>query len=187
VKRFGLEHPNKIEELIENRTKALESTQKELKSLLPSIISNYNLSHHKPGVKIFEGEESIRKVMADALTAKEEIYTYVDPKFVDKYIDSALNKKYIRDLERKGIKNKLLVEDTKYNRDRYGSLRLTNTSIKFIDRPLPEFATTMQIYDNKIVYQTYKPQAVIGIIIEDKLIYSLNRSIFEYVWEKAIA
>lgn len=182
---FRLEHPNTIEEYIERRQNEIQTTKKEVSAMMPSLISTFNLAYHKPGVKYFEGIESFQKMMGDSLKTREVIYSYVDPRGVDKYLDPKLNMKYIRDSERVGLKKRILVEDNAYNRERYRKLNILFTEIRYVKQDLPDFATTMQIYDNKITFHTLKPNAIIGIIIEDQLIYRLQRSLFEYIWETA--
>lgn len=184
-KYFRLEHPNKVQEYIEKREIELDTTKKEIAAIMPNLISTFNLAYHKPGVKYFEGQESFAKMMGDSLTAKEVIYSYVDPEGVDKYLDPKVNMRYIRDSERLGIKKRILVEDNPENRARYEKLDILNTQVRYIGTDLPNFSTTMQIYDNKITFHTLKPNNVLGIIIEDQLIYRLQRALFEFIWERA--
>src|SRR4030042_972730 len=61
-KFFELESPEKIERYIGNRVEVFEQSQKEIQSIMPNIISSYNLAYHKPGVKFFEGEEGMAKL-----------------------------------------------------------------------------------------------------------------------------
>ena len=43
----------------------------------------------------------------------------------------------------------------------------------------------MQIYDNKVSYITLSDKEMIGVIIEDKHIYTMNRDLFDFNWELA--
>ena len=185
IKGFRLEHPNKVQEYIEKRENELEATRREVAAIMPNLVSTFNLAYHKPGVKYFEGDDSFRKMMGDSLSAKEVIYSYVDPEGVDKYLKPEVNRKYIRDCEKHGIRKKILVEDNQSNRERYSKLDIMHTEIRYIGTDLPNFSTTMQIYDNKITFHTLKPDSVLGIIIEDQLIYRLQRALFEIIWNNA--
>jgi hypothetical protein len=59
--------------------------------------------------------------------------------------------------------------------------------MKFIDHKLYPFNSVMQIYDGKISYITLSKTSKIGVIIEDKNIYQMHKSLFEYIWSKAEA
>lgn len=41
----------------------------------------------------------------------------------------------------------------------------------------------MQIYDNRISYQTIERENKIAILIEDKNIYQMHKSFFEFMWD----
>lgn len=184
VKRFALEHPNKIEEMIDIQAKTLQSTEKELKFLLPSLVSNFNLSHHKPGVKIFEGEEGLEKAVEDSLASQSEIYSIVDPKAVLTYTAS-INASYVKRRRKIKKNKKLLVEDNSFNRKYFKKNIDPYTEVRFIDYPLLDFAVNMQMYDDKVTYTTLMPKAVMTVIIEDRLISQMQRRFFEYAWNTA--
>jgi len=183
-KRFRLEHPSKIEEYIENRSKELEGAKKELSAVLPSLLSTYNLSYHKPGVKVFEGEDAIEKVMSDSLASKTPIYEYLDPSQVDEVLDKT-NKKYVTKRHNLKIVKKLLVPNTPFSINRYKGKGGELTKIRFLDFPMAKFQTVMQIYDGKISYLTLSQESVIGVIIEDPYIYKMHKALFDVSWEAA--
>lgn len=183
-KFFELESPEKIESYIQNRIEVLEQTDSEIKSIMPNIISSYNLAYHKPGVKFFEGEEGMKKIMADSLTAKSTIFSYVDVAAVEKYI-SKINKSYAKKRQKLNIKKKLIVSDTNFNKKFFSKLGDKATEVKYIDAKIDSSNTAMQIYDNKISYLTLKPESMMGVIIEDPLITKMHRTLFESNWKSA--
>lgn len=182
--KFSVEHPSNIEDYIENRANRLKEAQKELRAVLPGIISTYNLSYHKPGVKVFEGTEGSDLMVRDSLEANTEIYSYIDPRAVDRYMP-ATNKRYIKERIRRGLKKKIIVSDTTQNRERYRKRDDQLTEVRFINYRLPDFASNMQIYDNKVTFHTLRPESMMGVIIEDPLIAKMQRALFEYVWDTA--
>lgn len=183
-KRFRLEHPSKIEEYLEKRSRELTEATKELQAVMPGILSTYNLSYHKPGVKVFEGEEAIERVMSDSLTSQTEIYEYLDPSEVDKYLEKA-NKKYVAKRQNLKIEKKILVPDTPFSRERYAGNGSPYTKVKMLEYPISRFNTVMQIYDNKISYMTLTGESTIGVIIEDPNIYKMHKALFEVNWNMA--
>lgn len=183
-KYFELGSPEKIEQYLQTQKENLELTQKEIQSILPNIVSSYNLAYHKPGVKLFEGEEGMKKIMADSLTAKTEILSYVDVAAVEKYIGK-INRIYTKQRQKLGITKKLIVADTTQNKNFFQTIGDQSTEVKFIQAEIESFSTSMQIYDNKVAYLTLKPESMMGIIIEDALIAKMHRKLFEYNWQNA--
>lgn len=181
-KYFELSSPDAIEAYIEKQIENLATTQKEIKSILPSILSTYNLSYHKPGVKFFEGEEGAQKVIDDSLTASGLIYSYIDSETLNKYF-SQKNSAYIKKRTDKSIGKRIIVADTESNRKHFHKLN-KDTEVHFMDFPLGQFSTLMYIYDNKVSYVTLKPDMIIGLIIEDEFISKMQQKLFEYTWQQ---
>lgn len=176
--KFSLEHPSLIEGYLEKRSSDVKEAEKGLQAAMPAILSTYNLSYHKPGVKVFEGEEAIQRIMSDSLTSKTEIYEYLDPSEVDKYLLQA-NRKYVaKRIERKIVK-KMIVPDTNFSKERYMALSSKYTHVKLLSFPISNFQTVMQIYDNKVSYLTLSGSSIIGVIIEDPYIFKMHKSLFE--------
>lgn len=181
-KYFELSSPETVESYLEKQVEVLESTQKEVKSILPNLISTYNLAYHKPGVKFFEGEEGMRKIMEDSLTAESAIDSYSDIEAVDQFLGK-INKDYVKKREKLKKAKRLIIEDTAYNRKVFGKLDPKTSNVRFIKNFKGRFSAAMQIYDNKVSYLTLKPETMMGIIIEDKIIADMHRKLFEVMWD----
>lgn len=181
---FAPNHPQKLEEYVENEKSRLEKVQKTLDLSLPAILSDFNLISGKPGVKFYEGIEGIKKVLADSLTAKSTIYSYADLEAVVTHIDN-INRAYVKKRDELGLKKKVIFIDSPFARKYLKNYHRETTYMKFIDHKLYPFNSIMQIYDGKISYVTLSKNSKIGVIIEDKNIYQMHKSIFKYVWSKA--
>lgn len=181
---FRAKHPAELETYIENKDKELERSKKEIAALMPELTSLFNLSHHQPGVKVFEGEAGLVKLMEDTLTSQGDILSYTNPELVDKYI-SQENKKYLKTRYEKGIIKKLLVPDTEYNRKWWRESAQPFTEVRFLNVKFPAYATTIQIYNDKLSYQNYQNEAMLGVVIEDKMIVAIERALFENAWNTA--
>lgn len=183
-KHFELNEPEAIERYIDEQLENFSTTQKEIRAVLPEIISSYNLAYHKPGVKFFEGEEGMAKIMADSLTAITTIDEYVDVEAVEKYIHQ-INQTYAKKRQKLGKKKRLIVANNAFNRKFFTKLGDKATEVRFVEAKLGDFGTAMQIYDNKVSYLTLKPESMMGIIIEDALIANMHRKLFEHTWKLA--
>lgn len=182
VARFCAEHPSKLEEFFEEKERKVKKEKKDFMESLPKIISTYNLANNKPGVKFLEGEDGIRVALFDTLKAAAEIYTFADIKSTKENLKE-INEAYVRERERLKVKKKIIVSDNEENRDFFKNFDPEITQVKFIKQQYYPFDSGMQIYANKISYQTLEKGKQISIIIEDKNIYRMHKLFFEYMWE----
>lgn len=179
ITTFIAEHPSKLEKLMEQREKTLENDKKELQNFLPDLVSTYNLAHNRPGVKFYEGDEGIKKVLEDTLSSKTEIYTIADTSSITGNIKK-INENYVKQRKKKEIKKNLIVPES--TRERFENGGDEYTDIRFLKEDYYDFKTGMQIYDDKISYQTLDEKNKIGVIIEDQNIYKMHKLLFEYIW-----
>lgn len=184
VAHFIPNHPEKLREYLENKKSQLDKVERTLNANLPSFVSDFNLISGKPGVRFFEGIEGIKKVIKDSLTAKNVIYSYTDIEAIVKYADK-INMEYVKKRDALGIKKRGIVIDSPFARKYLKDYHQQTTDTKFIDHKLFPFHTIMQIYDGKVSYQTLSETSKIAVIIEDKNIYQMHKSLFEFTWSKA--
>ena len=182
VARFTLKHPNKIKELAQKREQQAKDAQTALESVLPSIISYFNLLSGMQGVLYFEGKEGVMKVLEDSLTAKETIMTIGDVEAIALYADD-INREYVKKRKARGIQKQGIVLDSKFSREFFKNYDRAVTETRFISHKLYPFKSIIQIYNNKISYMTLTAERLSGVIIEDANIYQMHRFIFEFLWK----
>jgi len=179
---FSPEHPEKLREYLNNKEKDVIKAKNTLESNFSSIISDFNLVSNKPGVRVFEGETGIKKVVADVLTSKTTIYTYLDMDNISKFMRK-LDQEFYAQRKKKKIKQNILVVNSKIAKEQTKSPEDDLTQVKYIK--INHFKSATQIYDGKIAFVTLSDDEKnkIGIIIEDKNIYEMQKSLFESYWE----
>lgn len=183
VALFAPAHPVRLKELAEEKELEAQNAQVALQSTLTSLISDFNLISGKPGVRFYEGKLGAQTVADDSLTARGEIYSYIDNEAVNRHIPD-INKKYIQKRDDLKLKKKMITLDTPYMRQRILSLNPNTTEVRVIPGKYP-FAAVMQIYDNKVSYITLDSEKIIGIIIDNPAIAKMHRALFEYAWSTA--
>jgi len=184
VAHFIPNHPEKLRKHLENKKGQLDKVEKTLNANLLTLVSDFNLVSGKPGVRFFEGIEGVKKVLEDSLIVKEIIYSYADLEAVVKHIDK-INKDYVRKRDKLGVKKRVIFVDSPFARNYLKNYHRETTFMKFINHKLYPFNSVMQIYNGKVSYITLSSTSKIGIIIEDKNIYQMHKSLFEYAWSKA--
>ncbi len=183
VASFSPLHPSHLLDMIEARAKSILLTKETLTYSLGSLASKFNLLSGKPNVQFYEGKEGVAHVLRDSLSSTTEILTFADNEAMNKYYPD-LNKENVTLRKKGGIKKRILSVDTPYIRE-----LLKNDDKEITERrlihSLDKFATAMQIYDNKVTYITLDPNKAIGVIIEDKSVYEMQKMIFENMWVNA--
>lgn len=181
---FRSTHPSKLNEILEKRQQEVKNAEISLNSVLPSLVSNYNLTAGKPNVQFFEGMEGVKKVLDDSLSAQNEIYSYADIESIEKYIHS-INEEYVKKRDKFNIKKKAILLDTPFARQFLKDYHRQITDIRLIKNDDQPFHTVMQMYDNKISYITLSDKEMIGVIVEDPHIFAMHKYLFEFSWNKA--
>jgi HTH-type transcriptional regulator, sugar sensing transcriptional regulator len=180
---FYPNHPSNLLDKIERDKKSLELARDIVSTGLGNLSSKYNLLAGKPNVRFFEGEEGIIKVIQDSLESKTEILTFADNEAMNKTYPE-LNKKNIEMRKNKSIKKRIISIDTPYIRELAKNDQAGITERRVIKSD-EQFAVAMQIYDDKVAFITLDPNRSIGIIIEDKSIYEMQKIMFEFIWQGA--
>jgi len=180
---FVAEHPTNLEKVLEKREKDLERTKKDFMTSLPDLVSVYNLANNKPGVRFYEGEEGIEKSLDDTLNSRTVIYTFADLEAVEQNIKN-INQAYAQKREKIGIKKKIIVADTPFNRNFFQHFNSETTELRFLPPEFYHFNSGIQIYDNKVSYQVISAENKMAIIIDDQNVYNMNKLLFEYIWNK---
>jgi len=187
VAKFKAKHPRGLEKILEEKELKLRQRQKTFEELLPSLISNYNLTINKPGVIFYEGEEGMRKILDDTLKSQTEVLLFLNVSALsqeEKF--KTINDDYKQKRERAGVKKKIIRVGQKpantfgQSTGKYAEL----TEIRYIEKELPAFKSSIQIYDNKISYQILDGENIISILAEDKNIYEMQKALFDLVWEE---
>jgi sugar-specific transcriptional regulator TrmB len=184
VALFAAAHPSKIKDLIQKREDELRLINSSLSGALGEMISDYNLTSGKPNVQFFEGLEGVKKVLEDSLYSREEILSYADITSVIKYIPK-INDWYAEQREKRQVKKRGILLDTKEARNILASYHRTITDSRIIKLDALPFESIMQIYDGKISYISLSEDHMIGTIIEDRAVYEMHKALFNFTWNKA--
>lgn len=180
---FSPNHPSRLAEIMEQKEKAMALAKETVSFSLGALSSKFNLLSGKPNVQFYEGKEGVAMVIRDSLTSQTEILSFADNEAMNKYYPE-INKENIESRKKSNIKKRLISIDTPYIRELAKNDVPEITERRLIDAN-EKFAVVTQIYDNKVSYITLDPDRAIGVIIEDKAIYEMQKMVFEKIWENA--
>ena len=184
VALYAANHPSKLKEITQKKADEIKVMENTLSGALGPMVSDYNLTLGKPNVQFFEGKDGVKKVMEDSLYSTEEILSYADITSIQKYIPE-INKWYVEQREKKGIKKRGILLDTPEARKILSSYYKNITDSRLIKIISSPFESVMQIYDGKVSYITLSNRQLIGIIVEDQAVYEMHKALFNFTWEKS--
>ncbi len=184
VARFRAEHPSKLESLFATREQAAQKERQNFLQNLPALTSEYNLNHHKPLVNFFEGEVGASKALNDTLTSNTEILLFFDNQLVDSFFSDNLD--YEKKRLKAGISKRVIIAGEKQPSTPPADNDFWKmTEIRYIGDALLPFKSSVKIYDNKLSYQITENNQIVNVLLQDKNIYDMNKSWFEFLWQIA--
>ena len=180
-RRFIVESPSKIIELLRSKQKQLEEYDRQIMPLMPDLLASYKQGEMAPKVRIIADRGQLAIAFTQIFEeAKGEILFMGSTKDLDDLVTFASLKKHIKRRVSRGVKAKVLVfhdedAETLQERDRQ-ELRET----RFI-KNLKSFSPSFYLFANKVII--WQPKAPLAILIEDEYITEMQRNIFERLWE----
>ncbi|MCK4540001.1 hypothetical protein KAU09_02500 [Candidatus Parcubacteria bacterium] len=190
VSFFKAEHPSKLENLFEIKEKNIQKNRHTFDDVLPDLISQFNLTGNKPGIKFYEGEKGIFKALkriSDKFQPDSEIISFVKvlPEKHEKNMKQAFAD-FVKKRTRKNVKTRVIAFNTeagknlKENDDK--NLRETKLA-SAEDMPLDFPGGELFVYENKFCTITVENGMNFAFIIENKAISQLLKAFFELQWK----
>lgn len=183
-KVFSPAQPGKLTEYADSIELKQRAAREQLGAAMADMTSKWNLASGKPGVRFFEGPDAIKATANDSLTSETEILSYVDMDRLAALL-KAENQRYVGQRKGKGIKKRIIYQNSPLVQKDAPSLIDDLTDIRIVNDTEGSFATVMQIYDNRVSYLTLDPKRTIGVIIQDPSIYQMHVALFENTWHNA--
>jgi len=183
-------HPKNLIQFVKNKKNSWEKKVEEIQQDLPKFLNLYKIAE-KPVTRFQSGLTGIKNIFTETLESKTEILSILDIKSWNTSKLKQFNKIYNKKQNQKQIKKKILLLDTKANKDwiKHYQKSLKYTKYKFIKpEQLPEisnFEGEINIYENKIVMVLLKKPNQMGIIIENTTLANILKALFELAWQTA--
>lgn len=186
ISRFLPAHPTHLEMLLEKNEKEAQQNRVIFQEMLPNLISGYNLTQNRPGIQIFEGREGLEKIMFDNLNSSEAVRMLINyESFKNNALFDEINRRYKKRRLRVKTKKRVLRVGKKWmipkNIDPKGYAEIT--TYRYVTKIPEPFKAVVHIYDNKTSFLIMEKEIILGILIQDKNIYELNKFWFELLWE----
>lgn len=179
--KFIAEDPVKLLKLIKNQEDEIKAAEKKINEIMPELKSFQEKGGYKPTTKFYEGNSGVREILDDLL----DVMASVNGKEKEYFVYSAtkaskdINKAY-PNFTRDRVKRKIRVKSISLAKGGglhgFDERRWLGTN--------DEIATFIIIYKDKCAFISQDAQnQPVGVIIENKMIYNTQKSIFLKLWE----
>ncbi len=138
----------------------------------------------KPKVEIYEGIEGFKTAAREMINLNDkEVYSYISEKIVN--FRPIFLEPYIKKRIEKGIKAKIITENTKSLQERKKASKHEFREMKFIDELMKGKDYELAISKEKVIFLRVTDKEQIGIKIEDPSFAELQANIFNLLWKLA--
>lgn len=185
VATFFPAHPFKLRDLAKEKEAEAKEAQFALTSILPALISDFNLVSGQPGISFFEGIEGLTKIYDDIIDTGKDIILFRSIYDDDHPELGKLVERQIKRQIEKGIHTLALTplaEDTPISVINGDEKNLVKRRIIRRDKFILD--SQIIIYGQKVAIVSLKNK-LISTIIDNEDINNTWRTIFQYIWEKA--
>ena len=184
--RFRPLHPQTLMQNIQTNEQKISQQKSTLEGILGDMVSQYNLLGGKPNVQFFEGPAGARQVLYETLKSTTTIYSFIDigPLVASSSMQQG-DSQYVSARLRKGIRKEILVLDHPAASNYYQGSHNALTEVRTLPTPANPLFLTLQAFDDKVMYITYKNDERISVLIHDPLLFGLIKHLFGLYWDMA--
>ena len=192
---YQIEKPEKILRFAQNKVSESEDSLDHTKALIPEISNLFNLLKNNSKVTYYEGVNGWMSMYEDKMSEKKpsEMVGFSKTGDIARMIPEKFLAKYVKRKAEIGMTSRAIVPDTQENR-KYFEVYLKNVPVKFcpkaryIDPIKFSFNGEITAYgDSKVAIMNFNGNQMVGVIIEDKNINQMMRTIFELAWDSRSA
>jgi sugar-specific transcriptional regulator TrmB len=179
---FAPESPELLKRLLVKQRESIESKEKELTSLLPELLRQFESAGERPVVRFFPGKEGVHAAREEILMTKQKkIYIVFSPEklshvFSQKYLDDFSDRRRSLGIHSKGIFT--------YKEFFAHAGEDALTERRYL--PPSELPLTVDIFifDDKVAIHSLDG-AMFGLIVQSEQIARSMKFIFDFLWTHA--
>ena len=178
-KNYEATSPENIKKIISDQSLKIQQTGKNLSQVFPSLLSQYKLSHKRPGIIYKDGLEGLKTLFDDIIKTNEEIlimpsdFDRLD-RNVSKFIDQQIMRQQLS-----GIKVRVIYPSDLKDDDQQHDLNKKN--IKLIRFGEKSYSSQIVIYGDKVAITNFQPE-ILTMIVVNADIAKTHRAIFDNIW-----
>lgn len=187
VAQFKATNPNKLQELMTARQRALATSSVQMKQALPELLGLYHLNTAYDGMAYFEGLKGYEAALEDMNKTDGEVCVFGATKLEEVRPDAwDVLMKSLKKRALKKIKTRIIFEEAIRH-----SVTLSVDQSPLLKQYMQarfwggsSFEGEVAIYDNAVVLTSYDDK-LISLVIKNKAIAATFQAIFETAWADA--
>lgn len=165
---FMAGHPSLLKKLLDNRETQLKKDRELLNNYLPDMVSSYNLINNRPGIKIYEGVDGLKKIYEEILNEGKDFYlirSAYEPTYKEKILP------IVEDFIKKRVKKNIAVTAITPTDALADPAKDAGWLMKrfMVDKEMYNAPVEIDIFGNKTAILSFGDE-LIGMIIESKQI-----------------
>lgn len=153
---------------------------KKIKGVIHDLKGLESFSPSKPMVKYYEGERGLQEAYEDTLTSSEDIRAYANIEEMHNGLPH-----FFPDYYKRRCAANLFIHticpDNYMSLERHKLDKKEMREIKFIDSKKYEFTPEINIYDNKVLFASWKEK--MAVIIESEEIADFQKKVFDVLYD----
>lgn len=183
LKRFSVASPTVVAELLEKKQQKDRELKQDFSSLLPDLLSKYQRGDLPSNVRIYQGRGQYLGAFFGMLDEGKDSLDFFGS--VDDFlnlIDMDDQQEYLRERVQRGLRSRTLTLPGP-NADRIATADKENMRETRVITALSPFSASFHFFADKIIF--WQPEALLAIRIEDDLIVTMLKSMYECLWSQA--
>jgi sugar-specific transcriptional regulator TrmB len=191
---YQIEKPEKISRYAENKVNQAGDALDYSQEIVPEIEGLFNILKNHPKMTYYEGMDGVLSIYEDMVNVKKP-YEMVAFSKADEFALFLPKKFLINFIAKKielGITTRGLIPNTAENRN-FNDLYFKNAPEKFKPRrryinpeTFPLSGEIIMYGDSKISITNFDKNQMTGVVIEDKALHNMMRTIFELSWNSSL-
>lgn len=180
---FSPAHPMKLQDFVDSQHQKAKDAKSILQGALPELVSTFNLSSEKPGIKFYEGVSGLEKIYDDILSTGENTYVFravYEPDY-HKNLQPIIER-FVKKRAQKGIHTEIITPHDEFiTMDFFDTDSETDKKLlkqrTLVPKEMYNTPVEIDIYGDKVAILSFGKE-LLGFIIESPQIAASLRMIF---------
>ncbi len=184
VKRFMVESPTVVVELIRKFREKVENTDRNLMSALPDLLVQYKQGELPTKATVLQGKRQLMSAFARVYEeARGEVVFFGSGEDFLKFLTPEIGDLRIEQRIAHKLPVRVLVLPSEHGNDRVLRDQEKEMREVRIARDFIPFTTSFHLFADKILL--WQPQAPLALLIEDEYVITMFHSMFEWMWVRS--
>lgn len=180
---FTAKDPENLYQLLHKKEQDFKHNAENIKELIPKLKTQFSLFGTIPNIRTFHGVLGYENALEDIFISKPDcIYAYEN--FHTKKTGIEVRQNFENRRVLKKLKKDVVFFDSKENLQKLKEIVYNDyTNYRgVLGEELQEFNTDLILYSNKLLYTVHNGHEPACILIEDKSLFAMQKSLFKNLW-----